>query len=684
MVRSLPVPAALIDASGTVLAVSEARGSMPDDVAPAWDGLRVRVVRSGQALVQTVRSPGPPPLVLMTTVTPVVAPDGRVTAALLVAFDVTEAEEDRERVLALEKERRLLREIIDHIPDQVYAKDARHRFVVANRAVARKILGTDENERLLGRTDHDFFPQEDADRYRDDEQRLMASRRDLIDLEERALYQGEETWNLTSKLLLRGAGGGVEGIVGINRDVTARRRAEQALAAERALLTSLMDNSPDLIFFKDREGRLTAINAAYARVLRLKSPAEAVGRTVGDFFGPDHFRESRREEEPILTEGRSLLGKEEKVSAPAGGTRWMLVSKVPVRDASGEIKGLLGIARDITERKTAEEVLARGLEEFLEVASAVSEGDLTRRGRAGEDTLGRVAAAVNRMLGRFGETLEKVQRLAEAVSTSAAEIRIASNEIALGAHRQSEETLGVSAAAEEIARSMGSVARNAEEAAEMALHAEETAQQGDRVARQASEAMERIERSVAASVEKMRQHERASEEVLDVVETIKDFADQTNLLSLNAAIEAARAGASGAGFNVIAGAIRELADKSAAAAKDVDSRLNAMQVGTTEALGSMEETTREIRNGLRLVDDSLQDLRAITTAVAAAASRSGDISSAAREQTVVTDDLAQRMHTIAGIAAQTSAAAEETARTVVAAARVADELRAALERFRLA
>src|SRR4029453_6194723 len=126
------------------------------------------------------------------------------------------------------------------IPDQIYAKNEKHQFLVANAAVARKITGKPDPGLVIGKTDHDFFPAEDADQYRADEARPMASGRESVELEEQAVYQDRTHWNLTSKLVLRDRERKVVGLVGINRDITARKTMEAALAVERNLLHSLM------------------------------------------------------------------------------------------------------------------------------------------------------------------------------------------------------------------------------------------------------------------------------------------------------------------------------------------------------------------------------------------------------------------------------------------------------------
>src|SRR5262249_30686720 len=145
-----------------------------------------------------------------------------------------------------------------------------------------------------------------------------------------------------------------------------------------------------------------------------------------------------------------------------GEPRWVSATKVPIKTEDGRITGLVGVSRDITERKLMEQQLEQDLESFLSVVSRVSEGDLRIRGSEGSDTLGKIASSVNQMLEKFADMLNGVRDLALSVSSSATEILAASEQIANGASRQADEITNTSSTVEEMAASMGQVSRNAE------------------------------------------------------------------------------------------------------------------------------------------------------------------------------------------------------------------------------
>jgi PAS domain S-box-containing protein len=153
--------------------------------------------------------------------------------------------------------------------------------------------------------------------------------------------------------------GKVIGSVAIGRDVSERKRMEEALANERTVLRTLIDNLPDNIFVKDAESRFVISNVAHARLLRAKTPDEIVGKTDFDIFPRELAASYYDDEQAVIRSGQPLLNREERTIDPQGKTRWLLTTKVPLRDDHGRVIGVAGINRDITERKRMQEELER-------------------------------------------------------------------------------------------------------------------------------------------------------------------------------------------------------------------------------------------------------------------------------------------------------------------------------------
>src|SRR4029450_6740679 len=163
-------------------------------------------------------------------------------------------------------------------------------------------------------------------------------------------------WFLTSKFPLRDADGQITGLVGICRDITARREAERRLSEERNFLQTLIDESTDLIFFKDLKGRHVHINAADRRIFGVTD--EHVGKTVYEWpVPPEHAELYTKDDRYVFETGNPLFNREEPFIRPDGSNGWLLTSKLPLRNAAGGITGLVGIARDVTELKEEREEL---------------------------------------------------------------------------------------------------------------------------------------------------------------------------------------------------------------------------------------------------------------------------------------------------------------------------------------
>jgi methyl-accepting chemotaxis protein len=370
------------------------------------------------------------------------------------------------------------------------------------------------------------------------------------------------------------------------------------------------------------------------------------------------------------------------VEHEARSGKWYLATKVPLKDASGTIVGLVGISKDITERRLAEEKLESDLQAFLEMVNAASQGDLTRRAQVGDDTLGRIAHSVNQMLEAFASILTDVRETALSVSTSSSEILAASTQIARGALYGSDQVHATSSAIEEMAASMTSVSRDAEQSAKSASQVLDHVRSGNQSVMAVHDGMRRINDAAAATSEKMRLLERRSKEISEIINLIDEIAMQSTLLSLNASIEAAHAGDAGRGFGVVADEIRRLAERSTEATKDVSRIVEGILDETRTVLGAMDAGTTEVRAGGELSSQARQSLEEIEHLMQESVRLSGQISGAAGEQAQATRTVAEGMQGIASMTAESAAAAAESSKAVKDLVALAEQLNYAISLFK--
>ncbi len=277
--------------------------------------------------------------------------------------DITDRKQAEE---SLQRERILLRTLIDNLPDAIYVKDAQCRKTVANRADWRN-MGLQSEAEVLGKDDFELFSREAAEKFMADDQEVIRSGRPVLNREEDFVNaQGERRWLLTSKVPLRDEQGRIIGLVGVGHDITERKRVEETMQRERILLRTLIDNLPDRVYVKDSSGRKTVSNRADYRSMGVTSEADVLEKTDFESFPREIAEKFVGDDQAVLTTGQAVLNREEYYLDAQGGQRWMLTSKLPLRDEQGRIIGLVGIGRDITERRRAEEklrLLSRAVEQ---------------------------------------------------------------------------------------------------------------------------------------------------------------------------------------------------------------------------------------------------------------------------------------------------------------------------------
>lgn len=289
---------------------------------------------------------------LRTNKVPIRDAQGQIVGVLGSYEDITPIKEAQ---AALERTSNLFQTLLEHCPDMIYFKDRQSRFVHYSRAFVERYGLTDPHA-LIGKTDFDIFTEEHARPAFEDEQEIMRTGQPIVGkLEKETHADGRVTWALTTKVPWRDAQGEIIGTFGISKDITAWKQAEDELRYERELFQALLDNIPDAIYFKDRQSRFVRYSrATFGKLMALDDPNALVGKTDFDLFTEEHARAAFEDEQRIIATGEPIIGKIEKETHKDGRITWCLTTKMPWRNARGEIIGTFGISKDITALKQAE------------------------------------------------------------------------------------------------------------------------------------------------------------------------------------------------------------------------------------------------------------------------------------------------------------------------------------------
>ena len=272
----------------------------------------------------------------------------------------------------LTNERLLLRTIIDNIPDSIYTKNASLQKTLANKAEV-KLMGVNSEDDVLEKDDYSFYPKELADVFAADDRKIIETGAPLL-FKEELMYDkdGNKRWILTSKIPLRDKNNNVTGIVGVSRDITENKQYAELIQNERILLRAVIDNIPDAIYIKDLSGKKTLANLAEVKLTGATSEADVIGKTDYDLFPFDVAESYTEDDRLVIQQGIPLFNREGTLVDGNGNTHWMIGTKLPLYDNNNNIVGLLGVGRDITNRKRAEEALLES-ESFLRQTQAIAQ-----------------------------------------------------------------------------------------------------------------------------------------------------------------------------------------------------------------------------------------------------------------------------------------------------------------------
>ena len=336
--------------------------------------------------------------------------------------------------------------------------------------------------------------------------------------------------------------------------------------------------------------------------------------------------------------------------------------------------------RDSTElNQRNQEAIMRLLDEM----GSLAEGDLTVKTTVTEDITGAIADSVNYAIDELRTLVTTINETSEQVSSSAQETQTTARHLADAAEHQAQRISSATTLINQIASSMDNVSKDSAESADVAERSVQIASRGAEVVRETISGMDSIRDQIQETSKRIKRLGESSQEIGSIVELINDIAEQTNILALNAALQAASAGEAGRGFAVVADEVQRLAERSASATKRIETLVQTIQSDTNEAVNSMEQTTAEVVAGARLAEDAgsaLGDIERVSHDLSALIQ---NISAAARQQSAAATDISQSMNAIQEITSQTSQGASQTADSIGYLAQLASDLRRSVAHFKL-
>jgi twitching motility protein PilJ len=336
------------------------------------------------------------------------------------------------------------------------------------------------------------------------------------------------------------------------------------------------------------------------------------------------------------------------------------------------------------EAKAANDQNQAAILRLMNELQEVADGDLTVQATVSEDITGAIADSLNYTVEELRGLVGRVTTTAEQVTSASNQAQSISTELLAASQKQSREIQETGQAVLEMAVHITDVSKSANESAEVARQSVTAAEQGSKAVENAIKGMNEIREQIQETSKRIKRLGESSQEIGEITELISDITEQTNVLALNAAIQAASAGEAGRGFSVVAEEVQRLAERSGEATKQIGALVRTIQTDTHDAVAAMEKSTQGVVEGAKLSDAAgaaLSDIRRVSNQLAELIQ---GISSATEQQATSANGVAQNIQNILTVTEQTQEGTQQTAHSIRELSKLAEELKNSVSRFRVA
>ncbi len=344
---------------------------------------------------------------------------------------------------------------------------------------------------------------------------------------------------------------------------------------------------------------------------------------------------------------------------------------------------LVDARRREAESKSLNETNQKAILRLLDEMGDLADGDLTVTATVTEDITGAIADSINYAIEALRNLVTTINETSEKVSGATQESRATTMHLAEASELQAQQITQATSAIKDMTQAIDGMASDAKESAEVAQRSVEIAGKGGETVRSTIHGMDSIREQIQETAKRIKRLGESSQEIGDIVELIDDIADQTNILALNAAMQAAMAGEAGRGFAVVADEVQRLAERSSNATKQIEALVKTIQADTNEAVASMETSTTGVVKGAKLAEDAgdaLMEIENVSNYIAELTRKIADSASTQSQEATKMDD---SMSVIQEITTQTSDGTRQTTASVGTLAELADELQRSVAGFRL-